>query len=61
MKIRGIWGTVTEWEFIKHILAHSPVLEAMTVVKYGGERIPDSMFQQVDRASDHVKITSLTL
>lgn len=61
MKIRGIWGTRTEWEFIKFILAHSPALEAMTIVKYGGERIPDSLFMQVDRASDHVKVTSLTL
>lgn len=61
VKIRGIWGTRTEWEFIKFILAHSPVLEAMTIVKYSGERIPDSLFLQVDRASDHVKVTSLTL
>ncbi|XP_062150452.1 F-box/FBD/LRR-repeat protein At1g13570-like [Alnus glutinosa] len=61
VKIRGIWGTRTEWEFIKFILAHSPALEAMTVVKYGGERIPDSLFMQVERASDHVKVTSLTL
>lgn len=61
VKIRGIWGTRLEWEFIKFILAHSPVLEAMTIVKYGGERVPESLLMQVERASEHVKILSLTL
>ncbi|KDP24339.1 hypothetical protein JCGZ_25635 [Jatropha curcas] len=62
VKIRGIFGSGTEWEFIKLLLAHSPMLELMTIVKYsGGERISELLLQQLDRASEHVKFTSLTL
>lgn len=61
VNIRGIFGTETEWEFIKFLLCHSPALESMTIVKYRGERIPESELLSVDRASRHVKFTSLTL
>lgn len=61
VKIRGIWGTTPELEFISFILAHSPVLEMMTIVKYRGERLSESMLQRVERSSEHVKIISLTL
>ena len=61
MKIRGLWGSKPEYEFIKFILAHSPVLETMTIVSYGGERVPNSVLLQVDPASEHVKIINLTL
>ncbi|GAV60081.1 F-box domain-containing protein [Cephalotus follicularis] len=61
VKIRGICGTRAEWEFISVILCHSIVLETMTIVRYGGERFPESQLQQLERASNHVRITSLTL
>ncbi|GMY24494.1 F-box/FBD/LRR-repeat protein At1g13570-like [Fagus crenata] len=61
VKIRGLWGSKPEYEFIKFILAHSPVLETMTIVSYGGERVPNSVLLQVDPASEHVKIINLTL
>lgn len=59
VKIRGINGTRIEWEFLRLILAHSPVLESMTIVKSKGERISESFLQEVERASKHVKFISL--
>ncbi|KAJ6371134.1 hypothetical protein OIU77_001607 [Salix suchowensis] len=61
VKIRGIIGTRIEWEFLRLILAHSPVLESMTIVKFRGERISESFLQEVERASNHVKFISLAL
>ncbi|XP_042977367.1 F-box/FBD/LRR-repeat protein At1g13570-like [Carya illinoinensis] len=61
VKIRGIWGTTTELEFIWFILAHSPVLEMMTIIKYRGERLSESLLRRVEWASKHVKVISLTL
>lgn len=61
VKIRGINGTRIEWEFLRLILAHSPVLESMTIVKFRGERISESFLQEVERASKHVKFISLAL
>ncbi|XP_021680022.2 F-box/FBD/LRR-repeat protein At1g13570 isoform X2 [Hevea brasiliensis] len=61
VNIRGIVGTRTELEFIKLLLAHSPMLESMTIVKYSGERILESVLLQLERASEHVKFISLTL
>lgn len=61
VKIRGIIGTRIEWEFLRLILAHSPVLESMTIVKFRGERISESFLQEVERASKHVKFISLAL
>ncbi|KAJ4846482.1 hypothetical protein Tsubulata_021645 [Turnera subulata] len=61
INIRGIFGTEIEWEFIKFLLCHSPVLESMTIVKYIGDRIPEWQLLGVDRASNHVKFTSLSL
>lgn len=62
VKIRGISGVEgPEWEFIKFILAHSPVLETITIVRYRGERVPQPLFEQVERASKYVKLISLTL
>ena len=61
VKIRGIIGTRIEWEFLRLILAHSPVLESMTIVKFKGERISEPLLQEVERASKHVKFISLAL
>ncbi|KAL5741653.1 hypothetical protein ACOSP7_028385 [Xanthoceras sorbifolium] len=61
VRIRGITGTIIEMEFIKLLLARSPLLETLITVTYGPERIPESLLLQVQRASKHVKITSLTL
>ncbi|OMO52666.1 hypothetical protein CCACVL1_29125 [Corchorus capsularis] len=61
VRIRGLYGTRPEWEFLKLILAHSPVLETLTIVKYGNERVPESLLLHVERASANLKITSLTL
>lgn len=61
VKIRGIIGTRIEWEFLRLILAHSPVLESMTIVKFRGERLSESFLQEVERASNHVKFISLAL
>ena len=61
VRIRGIMVSRPEWELIKLLLASSPVLKTMTVVKYRGSRIPESLFLQVDRASENAKIISLTL
>ncbi|WRX21610.1 F-box domain - like 10 [Theobroma cacao] len=61
VRIRGLCGTRPELEFLKLILAHSPVLEALTVVKYGSERVPESLLLHVERASEKLKITSLSL
>ena len=61
VKIRGIIGTRIEWEFLRLILAHSPVLESMTIVKFRGERLSELFLQEVERASNHVKFISLAL
>ncbi|KAJ9147679.1 hypothetical protein P3X46_029812 [Hevea brasiliensis] len=60
VNIRGIVGTRTELEFIKLLLAHSPMLESMTIVTYSGERISESVLLQLEQASEHVKFISLT-
>lgn len=59
VKIRGLLSTYPECEFIKFILAHSPVLETITIVTYGGEIIPNSVLLQFEPASEHVKVISL--
>ncbi|RVX06366.1 hypothetical protein CK203_023681 [Vitis vinifera] len=61
VRIRGIMVSRPEWELIKLILASSPALKTMTIVKYRGSRIPESVFLQVERASENAKIISLTL
>ncbi|XP_021895761.1 F-box/FBD/LRR-repeat protein At1g13570-like isoform X1 [Carica papaya] len=61
VRIRGIYGTRTEWEFIKLILARSPVLETLVIVKFEGDRIPESLLFQTERASEDVKIVTLAL
>ncbi|PON45844.1 F-box domain containing protein [Trema orientale] len=60
VKIRGIWEMAHAWHFIKFILANSPVLETMTIVCYRKERFTEAQLQQLERASEHVKILSLT-
>ncbi|KAL0015204.1 hypothetical protein SO802_002273 [Lithocarpus litseifolius] len=59
VKIRGLLSTNHECEFLKFILAHSPVLETITIVTYGGEIIPNSVLLQFEPASEHVKVISL--
>ncbi|KAF3943115.1 hypothetical protein CMV_030293 [Castanea mollissima] len=59
VKIRGLLSTNPECEFIKFILAHSPVLETITIVTYGREIIPNSVLLQFEPASEHVKVISL--
>ncbi|XP_034706737.1 F-box/FBD/LRR-repeat protein At1g13570-like isoform X1 [Vitis riparia] len=61
VRMRGIMVSRPEWELIKLILASSPALKTMTIVKYRGSRIPESVFLQVERASENAKIISLTL
>ena len=61
VRIRGIIGTRTELEFIKVVLTLSPQLESIIIVNYLGDRIPESLLLEVDRASEHVKIISLAL
>lgn len=59
VRIRGITETLIEMEFIKLLLARSPLLETLVALTYGNTRIPDSLFLQFERASRHVKIISL--
>ncbi|XP_022771902.1 F-box/FBD/LRR-repeat protein At1g13570-like isoform X1 [Durio zibethinus] len=61
VRIRGLHGTKPEWEFLKLILAHSPVLETLTIVKYETGRLRESLLLDVERASENLKIMSLTL
>lgn len=61
VRIRGTIGTRTELEFIKVVLTLSPQLESIIIVNYLGDRIPESLLLEVDRASEHVKIISLAL
>lgn len=61
VRIRGFRGTRPEWQLLKLILAHSPVLEALTIVRYGMARISESLLLQFERASENLKIMSLTL
>ncbi|CAK7335181.1 unnamed protein product [Dovyalis caffra] len=61
VKIRGIIGTRAEWEFLKLLLAHSPVLESMTIVKFRGDRFSESFLQEVERASKHVKFINFSV
>ncbi|KAM7278076.1 hypothetical protein ACFE04_005210 [Oxalis oulophora] len=55
LMLRGICCTKTEYEFIKLMLLHAPVLETMSIVRYGGERIPESHLLDLDRASENLK------
>ncbi|XVE78629.1 hypothetical protein DITRI_Ditri13aG0161700 [Diplodiscus trichospermus] len=61
VRFRGLCSTIPEWEFLRLILAHSPVLESLIIVKYGIERVPQSFLLHLERASENLKITSLTL
>lgn len=48
------------WEFIKFLLFRSPALETITLIRYRDERVPQALFEQLPRASQYVKVTSLT-
>ena len=50
VRIRGLCGTRPEWEF------YFPVLEALTIVKYAIESVPESLLLHVERASENLKI-----
>ncbi|KAA8530503.1 hypothetical protein F0562_005212 [Nyssa sinensis] len=48
-------------EFMKFVLARSPVLERMTTVNYGYQNTLKSLLQQVEPASEHAKVEYFTL
>ncbi|XP_062106398.1 F-box/FBD/LRR-repeat protein At1g13570-like [Humulus lupulus] len=60
VKIRGVWEMDHAWHFVKFILANSPVLEALTIVCLRNGRFTEEQLLQLERASERVKILSLT-
>ncbi|XVF81859.1 hypothetical protein PTKIN_Ptkin15bG0189400 [Pterospermum kingtungense] len=61
VRIRGVCWTTTEWEFLKLILAHSPVLEVLIIVNSRFQMIAESLLLQAERASENLKIMNLSL
>lgn len=60
VKTRGIFESGLDWILFELLLAHSPVLESMSIARYGGVRIPEEHFWRLKRASERVKIFSFT-
>ena len=60
VKIKGVWEMDHAWHFVKFILANSPVLETFTIVCLSNGRFTEEELLQLERASEHVKILSLT-
>ncbi|BFG26426.1 hypothetical protein CerSpe_127000 [Prunus speciosa] len=59
--IRAVQGVIPELILIQFLLARSPVLEKMTIVHYGSERLPGESLQQFVPASKDVKIFNLSM
>lgn len=59
VKITGIWHFTLAEYFLGLILAHSPLLETLTLIHYDGETIPYELFTEFHYASEHVKIITL--
>ncbi|KAF4348088.1 hypothetical protein F8388_010055 [Cannabis sativa] len=60
VKVRGVWEMDHAWHFVKFILANSPVLETLTIVSLRDGRFTEEQLAKLDRASERVKILSLT-
>uniref|UniRef100_A0A5B7C9M4 F-box domain-containing protein n=1 Tax=Davidia involucrata TaxID=16924 RepID=A0A5B7C9M4_DAVIN len=61
VRMIGFLETQAVHEFIKFVLARSPILERMTTVNYTYPNILKSLLQQVEPASALVKIETFTL